>query len=75
MNLLEHYILTIYSVNDITDEYEFYMKSEHDPSYISKEKVYRVKLLIDCYGNHKVTEQIWSKSEYEQNVERGYFLG
>lgn len=75
MNLVEHYIQMIYSVEDITNEFEFYMKSEVDPTYIVKEKIYKVRLLEDCYGVQKVTEQTWRKSEYETNIKRGYYLG
>lgn len=74
MYLLRKVILSIYSKEDITREWEHFKKSEYDSDYIAKEKMYKVVLLESCYGRQKISEVVWSESEYETNMERGYFI-
>lgn len=68
MNLLEHYIKEIHSVQDISDKYERAIR--HKP----KEPLYEVDVTVDCYGVVERTRKIMSKSEFEQAKKQGYFL-
>ena len=68
MNLLEHYIKEIHSVQDISDKYERAIR--HKP----KEPLYEVDVTVDCYGVVERTRKIMSKSALEQAKKQGYFL-
>ena len=68
MNLLEHYIKEIHSVQDISDKYE--KATEQKP----KEPLYEVDVTFDCYGVVERTRKIMSKSDLEQAKKQGYFL-
>ena len=68
MNLLEHYIKEIHSVQDISDEYK--KAIGHKP----KELLYEVDVTFDCYGVVERMKKIMSKSEFEQAKKQGYFL-
>ena len=68
MNLLEHYIKEIHSVQDVSDEYVRATESE------LKEPLYEVDVTVDCYGVVERTRKIMSKSEFEQAKKQGYFL-
>ena len=54
MNLLEHYIKEIISVEDVTKEWEKYMQ-EKDPNFIETNPMLEVKMLVNCYGNIEET--------------------
>ena len=68
MNLLEHYIKEIHSVEDVSDEYE--KAIGHKP----KERLYEVDVTFDCYGVVERKRRIMSKSDFEQAKKQGYFL-
>ena len=68
MNLLEHYIKEIHSVQDISDKYK--KAIGHKP----KEPLYEVDVTVDCYGVVERKRSIMSKSEFEQAKKQGYFL-
>ena len=68
MNLLEHYIKEIHSVQDISDTYEKAIR--HKP----KEPLYEVDVTVDCYGVVERIKKIMSKSALEQAKKQGYFL-
>ena len=68
MNLLEHYIKEIHSVQDVSDKFEKATESE------LKEPLYEVDVTFDCYGVVERTRKIMSKSEFEQAKKQGYFL-
>lgn len=68
MNLLEHYIKDIHSVQDISDKYVRATESE------LKEPLYEVDVTVDCYGVVERMKKIMSKSEFEQAKKQGYFL-
>ena len=61
MNVLEHFILSVYKIEDITDEYE---KKFGKPS---KEKLLKVFLEYDCYGQKDKTELVFRETlmDYE----------
>lgn len=68
MNLLEHYIKEIHSVQDVSDEFEKATGGE------PKEPLYEVDVTFDCYGVVERTRKIMNKSEFEQAKKQGYFL-
>ena len=68
MNLLEHYIKEIHSVQDVSDKYEKAIR--HKP----KEPLYEVDVTFDCYGVVERTRTFMAKSEFEQAKKQGYFL-
>ena len=72
-NLVEIYIKEILLVKDITDEYATRMKRFNSDFFI-EEPIYEVTMNVDCYGNKESVVKIWTKSEYETNVEKGYYM-
>lgn len=68
MNLLEHYIVKIHSVEDVTKDYEKRIGVKPN------EPVYMVDLTYDCYGKIKREAYIFCKSKFEQVKKRGYFM-
>ena len=68
MNLLEHYIKEIHSVQDVSDKFE--KETGHKP----KEPLYEVDITVDCYGTVERKRKFMSKSEFEQAKKQGYFL-
>ena len=85
MNLLEHYIDEVLSVKDITENYIEHMmkyyeedKDKDMKSYLNNvilnDRVYEVVMNIDCYGRKENTKCFWRKSEYENNIRKGYYL-
>lgn len=73
MNLVEHLIVKIESLDDVTEKYIEYMK-EADSCFTIEEKVFKVKLLADCYGHLGYHEMIWRESEFIHYLELGYFM-
>lgn len=68
MNLLEHYVEKIYSVADVTEEFE--KKIGHKPH----EKLYKVDMDINCMGNkERVTKSLFEK-EYLFMKQNGYYM-
>ena len=68
MNLLEHYIKEIHSVQDVSDKYEKAIRQK------PKEPLYEVDITFDCYGVVERMKKIMSKSALEQAKKQGYFL-
>ena len=68
MNLLEHYIKEIHSVQDISDKYKKAIRQK------PKEPLYEVDVTFDCYGVVERKRRIMSKSALEQAKKQGYFL-
>ena len=58
MNLLEHYIIEVQEVVELTTT----------PPLI------KVKVLCDCWGNRSVAHRYTTKEEWEQDLKRGYFM-
>lgn len=74
MNLLEHYIKKIISVEDVTKEWEEYMKGK-DPNFVETDPMLEIKMIVNCYGSMQETEQWYHKSEWDKIQEQGYYLG
>ena len=68
MNILEHYIEKIYSKKNITEEYRKKVNNS------ITEKYYVVDIKYDCYGSVSRDKKIMSESEYNDMIEKGYFM-
>ena len=68
MNLLEHYIKEIHSVQDVSNKFE--KATGRKP----KEPLYEVDVTVNCYGIVERKRKFMSKSEFEQAKKHGYFL-
>lgn len=67
MNLLEHYIKEVLWVEDATNNYHSLFSTIDEP-------IYKIKMVVNCYGCKTTEEVVWSKSLYEANIKRGYYL-
>lgn len=74
MNLLRTDIINFFSQEEVTDEWEYFMRNESDPNYIATEKMYKVQCLEDCYGCQSLKEHIWSESELNEIKNRGWYM-
>ena len=68
MNLLEHYVGKIYSVEDVTKEFE--EKNGHAPN----EKLYKVDMDINCYGVKERVKKCMFEKEYLFMKQNGYYM-
>lgn len=68
MNLLEHYVLKIYSEKDITDKFEFHV------GYRPFEKLYLLDMEIECYGKRERVQKKCYEAEYNAIKNKGYYL-
>ena len=64
MNLLEHYIKEIISVEDLRIDEEW----AKGKSYV------KVKMVISCYGHIETVERISTKKEWIEAESNGYYL-
>lgn len=67
MNLLEHYIEEVLTIEDITNKCPEFFD-------VVKEPIYKIKMIVNCYGNKETVEVMWHKTKYEANINRGYYL-
>lgn len=68
MDLLEHYIKQVHSVDDVTNIFEGVK------GYSPNEPVYSVRLTCDCYGIVERRTMHFFKSEWEEAQKKGYFM-
>lgn len=68
MNLLEHKIIEIHSVKDVTSAFVEHCGYEPD------EPLLTVNLTYDCYGVRKTTDVTFWKSNFEAAKKNGYYL-
>lgn len=74
MNLLEHYIKEIISVEDVTKEWEKYMQ-EKDSNFIETDPMLEIKILINCMSVYEEYNILWChKSEWDKIQEQGYYM-
>lgn len=73
MNLLEHYIEKIISVEDVTKEWEKYMQEE-DPNFIETDHMLEIKMIVNCYGSIQETTQWFHKTVWDKIQEQGYYM-
>lgn len=69
MNLVEHHIQTVYSVEDVSKEYEEKTGEKLD------EPLLKIDLETDCYGNTERKVTYMRQSEFHEAKQRGYYLG
>ena len=67
MNLLEHYIEKVLWVEDVTNNYHSLFSTIDEP-------IYKIKMVVNCYGCKTTEEVVWRKGLYEANIKRGYYL-
>ena len=72
MNLLEHYIQEIFSVEDVTKEWEDCMRKD-DPNFVETDPMLKVEMIVNCYGQTKGTTKMCHKSEWDKIQEQGYY--
>lgn len=73
MNLLEHYIEKVISVEDVTKEWEEYMKEE-DPNFVETDPMLEIKMIVNCYGSIQETKQWFHKTVWDKIQEQGYYM-
>ena len=73
MNLLEHYIKEIISVEDVTKEWEKCMQEE-DPNFVETDPMLQVAIIVNCYGQTIGTTKTLHKSEWDKIQEQGYYM-
>ena len=64
LNILEHYIVEIISV----EPYNADWTKEFGKEFV------QIKVITDCYGNIKESETVESKENWEKIREQGYFM-
>ena len=74
MNLLEHYIKEIISVEDVTKEWEKYMQEEEDPNFIETDPMLEIKVLVNYMGVEEYNILWYHKSEWDKIQEQGYYM-
>ena len=73
MNLLEHYIEKVISVDDVTKEWEKCMQEE-DPNFVETDPMLEISMIINCYGQTTGTIKMFHKSEWDKIQEQGYYM-
>ena len=68
MNLLEHCIQEVHSVEDVTNKFE------ERNGYELKEPFYKVELTCGCYGIIKRETHYFYMSEWREARKKGYFM-
>lgn len=67
MNLLGHYIEEVLEIEDVTNNYHSLFGTIDEP-------IYKIKMVVSCYGNKTTEEVRWRKGLYEANIKKGYYL-
>lgn len=67
VNLLEHHILKINKVEDIS-------KLPQVKKIYGGKTVFRITLTTDCYGRTETTTNIWTEPEWKKIKKQGYFM-
>ena len=73
MNLLEHYIEKVISVNDVPKEWEKCMQEE-DLNFVETDPMLQVAIIVNCYGQTTGTTKMFHKSEWDKIQEQGYYM-
>jgi len=64
MNILEHYIKEVISVEPYTEDWT----KKWDKEFVE------VKVLANCYGGIQEYTNVWDKAQWEQIKKQGYFM-
>lgn len=73
MNLLEHYIEKVVSVEDVTKEWEDFMRKDI-PNFVETDPMLEIKILINCMGIEEYNILWHHKSEWDKIQEQGYYV-
>jgi hypothetical protein len=73
MNLLEHYIEKVVSVEDVTKEWEDFMRKDI-PNFVETDPMLEIKILINCMGIEEYNILWYHKSEWDKIQEQGYYV-
>ena len=77
MNVLEHYIEKVISVEDVTKEWEDFMRKD-DPNFVENDPMLKVEMIVSCYSNMIYgtikTLKTLHKSEWDKIQEQGYYM-
>ena len=65
MNLLEHYIKKVISIKEF----------KIDETWAKGIDFVKVKITVDCYGNIRTEEKIFTVQEWNSITKVGYYLG
>lgn len=68
MNLLEHYIKEIHSIQDVTNRFM------ENVGHMPHEPLYKIDLTYNCYGKIERDVKHFFKTEWEDVREKGYFM-
>lgn len=66
MNVLEHYIIKVHKVTPYRAEWT---KELPDKKYVTAD------ITTNCYGVTKRENRVFSQTEWDEAVEKGYYLG
>ena len=69
MNLLENYLVEVIKIEPFTDE-----DWSNEPWTKGKEFIW-VTASFNCYGNISTYRRVYSTNEWQEIVDRGYYLG
>lgn len=70
MNKLEHYIVEIYSIIDVTDNLKRYNAWRK-----ASTPIYEVYMLVNCCGILSEVTEIFSNNQWEEVKRNGYYMG
>lgn len=73
MNLLEHYIKEVISVEDVTKEWEDFIRKD-TPNFVETDPMLEIKILINCMGIEEYNILWYHKSEWDKIQEQGYYM-
>lgn len=73
MNLLEHYIEKVVSVEDVTKEWEEDIRKA-EPNFIETDPMLQVRMIVNCCGNTRKSMKLFHKTEWEKIQEQGYYM-
>ena len=65
MNLLEHYIEEVISIEQCKEEWALQYKDM---------EFYKIKFICSCYGEKETNTRIWEKQKMEENLARGFYF-
>ena len=68
MNLLKQYIVKVYSVKDVTNEYVKTIGRQLEQPAL------KVTMKINCYGTEEKTTQYFLQKEWEHALKQGYYI-
>lgn len=68
MNLLKHYIIEVYSIKDVAEEYEKAVGRKLEQPAL------KITMKINCCGKEEKTTQYFLQKEWEHTLKQGYYM-